>query len=80
MERQDHYLKCETDVFRAIKSNEKKFEFRKNDRDFRVGDLVHLAETVDGIKTGHQLTSLEIKFILHGPRFGLPEGYCIFNW
>ena len=80
MSRQHHYLMCETEYFQAIERNEKKFEIRKNDRDFKKYDMVHLLESVNGIKTGRVLPSFEIRFILHGPAFGIPLGYCIFNW
>uniref|UniRef100_A0A6H2A131 DUF3850 domain-containing protein n=1 Tax=viral metagenome TaxID=1070528 RepID=A0A6H2A131_9ZZZZ len=80
MSRQHHYLKCETEYFQAIECGEKKFEFRKNDRNFTEYDMVYLVETVQEIETGRTLPALEIKYILYGPAFGLPEEYCIFNW
>jgi len=80
MPRQHHYIKCETQFYQDVESGNKKFEFRKNDRNYRVGDMVYLLESVGGIKTGRVMDSVEIKYILHGPAFGLPDGYCIFNW
>jgi len=80
MSRQHHYLKCETEYYQAVERQAKRFEFRLNDRDFKQFDIVTLKEVVNGIPTGRQLGYFEIKYILYGGKFGLPEGYCIFNW
>ena len=77
---QHHHLKTNSEYFQAIERGEKKFELRKNDRNFQLHDLVTLIEVTDGIPTGRQLSPIEIKYILRGGHFGLPEGYCIFNW
>jgi len=37
-----HELKSWPDQFEAVKDGDKRFEFRKNDRGFQVGDLLHL--------------------------------------
>lgn len=39
-----HNLKCWPEYFAAIASGQKKFEVRKNDRDYQVGDLLALHE------------------------------------
>ena len=81
MSRMHHYLKIETEFFQAIEKGRKKFEIRKNDRDFKVYDMVYLSEVVNGVKTGREIhPPLEIKYVFCGPRFGLGEDYCIFNW
>ena len=80
MSRQHHYLKTETEYFQAIERGEKKFELRKNDRNFQVYDMVHLEEVVKGIKTGRSLPPVEIKYVISGGKFGLSKQYCIFNW
>jgi len=75
----DHFLKCEREYFNAIATGQKTFELRKNDRDFKVGDTVYLEEWHNGGRCG-SLFDFKIKYILYGGKFGLPEGYCIFNW
>jgi len=80
MSRQHHHLKTETEYFQAIERGKKKFELRKNDRNFQVGDMVYLEETVNGTYTGRTLTPIEIMYILTGGKYGLEEGYCIFCW
>jgi hypothetical protein len=80
MSRQHHYLKCETEHYQAIERGKKKFELRKNDRDFCVFDMIYLEEAVNGVRTGRSLAGLEIQFILKGGEYGLDQDYCIFNW
>jgi hypothetical protein len=72
-----HQLKCESEYFQAVRTGIKYFEFRKNDRGFTVGDDLILIETRDGLPTGQELRGLEVTYILHGGKFGLPKGYCI---
>ena len=78
--RKNHYLKTETEYFQAVEKGNKKFELRKNDRNFEVGDRIYLEETIEGIKTGRELPPLEIMYILKGGKYGLEEDYCILNW
>ena len=74
-----HKLKTLPEYWFEICVGRKKFELRKNDRDFRVGDSVILQEwTLDGGYTGDELYR-QINYILRGPLYGLEEGYCIFG-
>lgn len=75
----EHVLKIETEYYQAVERGDKPFEIRKNDRDFNTCDVVTLVEVVGGVKTGRQF-SIEINYILHGGKYGLAEGYCIFSW
>ncbi|ELY5803528.1 DUF3850 domain-containing protein [Cronobacter sakazakii] len=43
-----HYLKIYPDFFSAVCTGVKRAELRKNDRDYRVGDTLHLMETPRG--------------------------------
>lgn len=80
MSRQHHHLKTETEYYQAVEKGLKKFELRKNDRDFQIGDMLYLEETVNGTYTGRKLLPMEIKYILHGGKYGLEEGSCIVCW
>ena len=77
MSRKHHYLKTETEYFQAQESGQKTFEVRRNDRDYKVGDMVVLDETVNGIKTGRTLPGKEIIYILYGGNYGIEKGYCV---
>lgn len=42
-----HELKCLTEHFNAALNEGKKAEFRRNDRDFKVGDVMVLSEVIE---------------------------------
>lgn len=46
-----HDLKIHPKYYSAVKSGNKTFEIRKNDRDFKVGEEVCLSEFADGCFT-----------------------------
>jgi len=74
-----HDLKCWIEPFEAIIDGKKKFEFRLNDRNYEVGDELHLNEW-DPVRKKHtgRSTYQEVTYILRNG-FGLPEGYCIMS-
>jgi ParB family transcriptional regulator, chromosome partitioning protein len=80
MSRQHHELKTESSYFQCVEVGIKKFELRKNDRNFKQYDIVILKEVVQGVPTGRSLGPFEIKYVLEGGKFGLPQDHCIFNW
>lgn len=74
-----HYLKAETEYYQATEKGLKMFEVRKNDKNYQVGDTVHLQEVVQDIPTKRVLT-LEIIYVLKGGHDGgegLVKDYCI---
>ena len=80
MPRQHHHLKTETEYFQSVERGEKKFELRKNDRDFQKYDMVSLHEVINGVPTGRELPPLEIHYVIVGGKWGLAEDHCIFCW
>lgn len=75
-----HDLKTWPEFFEAIWEGKKLFELRKNDRNFRVGDLLCLREWNPDTReyTGrHVYTS--VTFILTGGKFGLPKNMVILS-
>lgn len=89
----EHTLKVWPSVFAALLDGSKTFEFRKNDRDFAVGDELALYEW-DPTKEPSGFTSeydrkyvprtgrsmrARVTYIAHGGRFGIPEGYCVMS-
>ncbi len=84
----EHELKTDPEVFDAVRSGEKTFEIRLNDRDFKVGDILFLRKTKytgNELRTGMPLeyTGDEIrrtvKYILYGPIYGLADGWVIMS-
>jgi hypothetical protein len=76
-----HELKCDAEQFTAVIEGRKTFEFRRNDRDFRVGDDLVLQEYLPSEKrlTGRE-SLRSVGYILHGPAYGIPEGFCVASW
>jgi ParB family transcriptional regulator, chromosome partitioning protein len=71
-----HELKCENPYFTDIWQGLKDFEIRKNDRNFRTGDIVILNEIESERK---RKIYAEIKYIAydHDSFDGLKKGYCV---
>lgn len=77
---QVHELKIEPWYMNDVLSGIKNFEFRINDRNYRIGDEVNLYECLNDTYTGRWY-HLTISYILYGTgKYGLPDGYCIFSW
>ena len=84
-----HQLKTDPDVFAAVKRNEKKFEIRLNDRDFKVGDTLALLETKYTGEAMHKdlaplvytnrAVEVRITHILHGGIYGLAPEWVIMS-
>lgn len=78
-----HELKIEKRFFDDILSGLKRFELRRNDRNFCVGDTVILKEVLKGEFTG-RLLKVHIVYLLKYADFfvpiGLEPGYCIWGF
>lgn len=75
-----HELKDDSFPFQAVLDGVKNFEFRKNDRGFKVGDFLHLRE-IDFEKnyTGRMVFA-EVTYILNeSENYGVPQGYCVMS-
>ena len=74
-----HQLKVEKKYYRDIIAGNKTFEVRKNDRNFKVGDLLGFNETVseevanEVTETGECVVAI-ITYILNDERF-CKDGY-----
>lgn len=70
-----HHLKTHPKPFAALWSGEKKFEVRKNDRGYAVGDRLVLQEWYpDNGTWGERIVSGDVAYILDGG-YGLQDGY-----
>lgn len=72
-----HELKILTEYFHDVVEGKKKFELRKDDRNFQVGDFIILREW-NGSEYTNQYVIREISYKLDGAdKYGLSKGYCI---
>lgn len=85
---QTHTLKTLPAAWDAIKSGEKRFEVRRNDRFFQRGDIVRLRKmdetgryyaTGDGGSFSTCDLDFQIGWILQGGQFGIEPGYIVFQ-
>jgi hypothetical protein len=81
-----HVLKCWPEFFQPVFDGKKNFELRKNDRDYKVGDVLVLREWEPREDDTHGYTGREctriIKYKLDNltqftPVRGLAKDYCI---
>ena len=72
-----HELKILPEYFVAVRDGIKKFEVRKDDRPFEVGDILCLHEINCGMLTGRTIKA-EVTYVLRHPDY-CKEGYCILS-
>jgi len=75
-----HNLKCWIGPFQALLDEVKTFEWRLNDRDYEVGDILNLMEWNPEANNGEgNFTNRELKrlvtYMLRGGQFGVPKKY-----
>lgn len=72
-----HFLKTVQPYFEDIWDGVKRFEFRKNDRKFKVNDVLILREFDEkkNVFPGHRIKA-RITYILENFE-GLENGYCV---
>lgn len=73
-----HCLKTWPDYYKFVRSGQKKFEVRKYDRNFNVGDILELQEWSPETRqyTGN-FTRVQVVYFLTGGQFGIETGYCV---
>lgn len=71
-----HELKTWPKYFAAVRSGQKRFEIRRNDREFKVGDILVLREfdPEDDAYTG-QAEERQITFLLSEEDYGVIHGF-----
>lgn len=76
-----HDLKTWPGPFTATWRGAKTFEWRRDDRGFRIGDDLRLREWQPRTKTyTGRLLLVRVLYILRGRKFGVPAGYCIMSF
>lgn len=75
-----HNLKILKPYFEAVAAGGKTFELRKDDRPYRVGDILLLNEIGEGNRPTGRKIKKKIGYILRNcPEYGLFRGYCILS-
>lgn len=69
-----HKLKLQQPFFDDMYFYEKNFEVRKDDRDFKIGDILKLVEYPS---EKPKFFLREITYILRGGDFGIKRGYVV---
>lgn len=73
-----HHLKTWSEYYYSVGNGSKTFEVRKNDRNYKVGDILIL-KNWDNEKQRFFVgeITVEVTYILQGGNFGIQEGYCV---
>ena len=74
------HLKTWIEYFEAVLTDQKLFEVRKDDRNFKVGDILILQEW-DNTKqkyTGRE-AHREVSYIFRSRSFGVQDGYVVMS-
>ena len=73
-------LKIQSEYFTAALDGIKKAEWRKNDRDYKVGDEYTLCEIDEKGKETGRTIDIVITHIVYGGKFDMPSDYCMFSF
>lgn len=76
-----HELKCWMPFFQCVMEGAKSFEIRReDDRDFRVGDTLHLKEwDQKAERYTERWVSRRVTYVTRAPAWGLPEGVAVLS-
>lgn len=75
----NHNLKIKSEYFKKICDEKKRFLLIKNDRDFKVDDLLILYEIDENGNGTGKFAKRKIFYILKDCPEGLKDGYCILS-
>lgn len=78
-----HELKIWPSQFQAVIDGRKSWEFRRNDRNFQVGDTLILREWDPSnsypLRHTGRTHTVVVTHIVHGGQFEIPGGFCIMS-
>ena len=72
-----HSLKTEHSCWQAVRDGRKTFEYRRNDRNYKIGDTLLLMDYCPETESTGGEIHAEVMYILYGGQFGIPKDYCI---
>lgn len=72
----EHELKIYPKYFEDVLSGKKKFEIRKDDRKFRIGDVLVLKEW-DNIKYSGREAKAKVIYLIDDKFVGIQPGYVV---
>ena len=76
-----HRLKLQSKYWDDVKEGTKAFEVRKNDRGFKVGDIVTFNLVYEsGNDGGVKMEPKVIKYVLQGGQYGISDEYCVIGF
>lgn len=70
-----HQIKIGKEFFKDVCSGAKPFEIRKNDRNYKTGDILEMEEFANGMRTGRSVKVI-VTYLLE-VYTGIKDGYCI---
>ena len=76
-----HELKTWSGYYNLVVSGAKTFEVRRDDRGFKIGDILRLKEYMPSeTKYTGRHTDVEVTYILTGGQFGIERGYVVMGF
>ena len=74
-------LKLQSKYWDDVKDGTKSFEVRKDDRKFKVGDIVTFSLVWEsGLDGGVNMEPKVIKYVLQGGQYGISDEYCVIGF
>jgi ASCH domain. len=73
-----HDIKIWPEFFDAVQSGRKNFEIRKNDRDYKVGDILLLREWDKELGYTGKAELKRVTYLVQA-EFGLPDDICVMS-
>lgn len=73
----EHLIKTWEPFYTDILEGRKTFEFRKNDRGYKVGDILLLWRWPQAGPIPETFPVQVVYLVENAPHFGLPDGYCV---
>ncbi|MEQ3500615.1 DUF3850 domain-containing protein [Tenacibaculum sp. SSH1-16] len=72
-----HEVKVKQPFYDDLYFKRKSFEVRKNDRDYEVGDILHLKEFSNQDWQNMQGIFRKVVYLLEGGQYGIENGYVV---